>query len=65
MNPYTFGNTASKGNWTNVRPVPAQDTTMQKTGAGLHVKCQLLLSDLNQNWNVKTGFSKTHQYQIS
>jgi hypothetical protein len=33
--------------------------------AGLHVKCPLLLSDLNQIWNVPTNFSKTFQYKIS
>jgi hypothetical protein len=27
--------------------------------AGIHVKCSLLLSDLNQNWNVSTNFNKT------
>jgi hypothetical protein len=32
---------------------------------GLHLKCQLLLSDFDQNWNVPTNFSKTLHYQIS
>jgi hypothetical protein len=32
---------------------------------GLHVKCLLLLPDLEQNGNVNTNFSKTSQYQIS
>jgi hypothetical protein len=27
--------------------------------------CPLFLSDLNQNWNVSTDFSKTSQYKIS
>jgi hypothetical protein len=31
---------------------------------GLHVKYPLLWSNLNQNWNVLTNFSKTPQYQI-
>jgi hypothetical protein len=34
------------------------------THVGLHVKCPLLLSDLNQNCNWLRNFSKTHQHQI-
>jgi hypothetical protein len=37
---------------------------LTKRHVGLHVKCPLLLSDLNQNWNVQTNFSKTSQYQL-
>lgn len=32
---------------------------------GLHVKCSLLLFDLNQNYNVSTNFRKTPKYTIS
>lgn len=31
---------------------------------GFHVKCPLLLSDFNQNWNVSINF-RTPQYQIA
>jgi hypothetical protein len=33
--------------------------------AGLHVKCSLVLSEFNQNWDVSTIFNKTPHYQIS
>jgi hypothetical protein len=43
----------------------AQSLRVAETPVGLHVKCALLLSDFNQNWNLWTRFSKTLQYQIS
>jgi len=33
--------------------------------AGLHVNCQLCLSEFNQNWNVSANFSNTHKYTSS
>jgi hypothetical protein len=30
-----------------------------------HVKCLLLLTDLNQNWNIQTIFTRLCQYNIS
>jgi hypothetical protein len=35
-----------------------------ETQEGCRVKCPLLLSDFDQNWNVVTNFSKTPLYQI-
>jgi hypothetical protein len=35
-----------------------------ETHARARVKCLLLMSELNENWNVLTNFSKTVQYQM-
>jgi hypothetical protein len=37
----------------------------QDTHVILRVKCPLLLSDFNQNWNIPTDFNETHQFQNS
>jgi hypothetical protein len=37
----------------------------RKTHVGFHVKCPLLLSDLNHSWNVSTDFTTTPQYKIA
>jgi hypothetical protein len=36
--------------------IPTKSLLRSETHVGLHLKCPLLLSDLNQNWNVLTGF---------
>jgi hypothetical protein len=35
-----------------------------ETHVNLHIKCTLLLSDFNQNWNMSTNVNKTPHYQI-
>jgi hypothetical protein len=44
---------------------PTPITLRAETHAGPHVKCPLLLPDMNQNWNVSLNFSKTREFQIS
>lgn len=39
----------------------AGETLRVRTYVGLCVKCPLLLSDPNENWNLSTRFSKTAQ----
>jgi hypothetical protein len=38
--------------------IPTQSVQNAKTHADLHIKCPLLLSDFEQNWNM-SNFSKT------
>jgi hypothetical protein len=43
---------------------PSQPLPYAETHVDFHVSCLLLFPNFNQNWNVVTDFSKTHQYQI-
>jgi hypothetical protein len=45
--------------------IPKSVTSVRKIHVGLYVKCPLLRSDCNQNYNVSTDFSEISQYQIS
>jgi hypothetical protein len=38
---------------------PTQSLLCPDTCVDIHVKCPLLLSDSNQNWNVSTNFRET------
>jgi hypothetical protein len=44
---------------------PAQSETRAETHVGLHVKCQLLLTNFNQNCRMSTNFSENLSYQNS
>jgi hypothetical protein len=48
-----------------VQGFPTQSLNHTETDVGLHVKCSLLLSNLNQNWKMSTNFIKTSWYKIS
>jgi hypothetical protein len=39
-------------------------TSARMTNVNLRIKCPVLLSDFNQNWDLSINFSKSPQYQI-
>jgi hypothetical protein len=54
------GNYNNQGSLEILHPI----TSACRNYVGLHVRCPLL-SDINQNWNMSTNFSKTSKYQVS